>query len=92
MGIYRNYIFPQATNIVDYKSGVLYFSCEHEYHPTSIDINDELAPCPIKATGTCDNWSSKNDYAKYGGYPQVCFNCFHSVAMFLSDNDLKEGK
>ena len=70
------------------KNGFMFFACEEEHHPKSINPADPLAPNPVHPIETCDYWSPKNDYCKYGGYPQVCFNCFHSTAIEITKKDL----
>jgi hypothetical protein len=83
--------FPEASTIVQHgDKAVLLFTCEHEAHPKTIDASDPVAPNPVTAGQTCDFWSGKNDYAKYGGYPQVCYNCFHSIAMEITEEDMKD--
>ncbi len=83
-------IAPIGTKWIRYNKGILFFNCEHEYHPKSIDLKDKLAPNPITPADTCDNWKEKNTWTSpLGGYPQVCFNCYHSVAMYIEDEKIK---
>ncbi len=86
--MWKSDMFPEGTAIIRYgEKSVLVFECQHDAHPKTLDTADPGAISPVKAGQTCDFWSPKNDYAKYSGYPQVCFNCFHSTAIEITEYD-----